>query len=366
MRPLFAPLLHRFHWRIQSAVRDALSASDTGYGGKLESIRLRLDVLQIGMDAARLDAASAQQSLGEQIERLRAELAAVRDAQRVGDQPDGLGPLMSKADLLLQRAAIPLGPDLLVRTPEGYLVVPAEDPALLAALYEGGGVLEVGTTRVLKTVLRPGDVSVDVGAHIGLTVIPAAKVVGENGRVIAIEPGSRVGSLLSRNIALNGLSERVTMHRCAAGSETGTANLNVGVILAHSSLLPLETAKGVEQVEVRRVDELVEPGCSVRLAKLDAEGFELQVWQGMRRVIEESPDLAVIVELGSAHLARAGIGIDDWLSIFRASGFVAYEIEEDSGAIRRLRSSCELTDIVSVNLLLLRQSPEAFPGLVFS
>ncbi|MFH5923539.1 FkbM family methyltransferase [Roseomonas xinghualingensis] len=386
--------LENLEARIRSAVESAsVTSTVQSVHKQMESLEVRLDTLRIGLDAVRLDAVSAHQELQARLDamnaaqrdavsayqELQARLDAMNEAQRdaVAASREGQTELLQGArheadllrgrvNLLLQRVAIPLGEDVLVRTPEGFLLTPAEDAALLASLHESGGRLEPGTVSVMQALLQEGDLAVDVGANIGLTVLPAAQRVGPEGHVIAIEPASRVGRLLQRSLGLNGLSERVTLHLCAAGEAAGTAQLHLAAITGHSSLLDLPEAAGAEEVAVRTVDELVEPGRRVRLAKIDAEGFEPQVWRGMRRVIAESPELAVLVEFGPEHLRRAGLSVEEWLAEFHAPGFTAYEIDEVTGQLRPLRPMAELNAVFSLNLLLLRQPPTSLPQLSFA
>jgi FkbM family methyltransferase len=379
LRPFLAPLLHRLQLRIQTAVGAAFAISPLHdlhrLHHRLDGSEARFNALQLGVDAVRLDAMAAQSGMREQFERVQSRLEGIEarfntlqlsvDATRLERQAT-TDALLLRTNLLLQRVAIPLGNDVLVRTPEGFLLTPAEDVALLAALHEGGGRLEAGTVSVMQALLQEGDLVVDVGANIGMTVLAAALRVGPTGHVTAFEPASRVSGLLRRSLALNGLSERVTLHACAAGEATGSARLHLTAITGHSSLLDLPNAAGTEDVEVRTVDDLVGPGRPIRLAKLDAEGFELQVWRGMRRVVEESPELAVLVEFGPTHLRRAGISVEAWLAEFLSPGFTAYEIDEATGQLRLLRPMTELNAVYSLNLLLLRQPPASFPQLSFA
>jgi FkbM family methyltransferase len=271
-----------------------------------------------------------------------------------------------RTELLLRRVAVPLGDAVLMRMPEGYLLVPTEDVALLIAMVESGGRLEPGTVAVMQAILREGDVVLDVGANIGLTVIPAARRVGTSGRVIAVEPASRVMGLLRRSLAMDGLDGRVTLHACAAGEAAGRAVLNIGPISGHSSLLGLPGAERTEEVEVRALDELVEPGTPVRLVKIDVEGYEPEAWRGMRRIVAENPALAVLAEFGPEHLRRAGISPEDWMGLFTGAGFTAFEVEEATGMLRPVRPVGALALLHSVNLLMLRQPPSAYPELRFA
>ena len=65
-----------------------------------------------------------------------------------------------------------------------------------------------------------GDTVIDIGAHLGLYSIMGSKLVGKNGRVIAIEAHPQNFEILKRNISLNGLANVRTLH-CATFFEKG-------------------------------------------------------------------------------------------------------------------------------------------------
>ena len=253
-----------------------------------------------------------------------------------------------------------------MRIPEGLLLVPADDSALVATMWESRGRLEPGTVKVVTVLLQDGDTVIDVGANIGLVTLPAARAVGPTGHVVAVEPAARIADLLGRSLFLNVGPERVTVHRLAAGSEPGTAVLHVGATAGHSSLLPLSDSGRNEQVNVVRLDDLIESGRRIRLVKIDAEGFELAVWRGMTRIVAENADLAIVVEFGPEHLERAEVTLDEWVDAFLGAGFAAYEIDEVTGRLAPLRPREDLHRVVSLNLLLLRHPPSAYPMLEFA
>jgi hypothetical protein len=116
------------------------------------------------------------------------------------------------------------------------------------------------------------------------------------------------------------------------------------------------------EVLVRPLDALLASGDHPALLKIDAEGFELDIWRGMERLLRETSHLAIIVEFGPAHLLRSGVTIETWFETLIAPGFTPWEIDEVSGTIRPLRSS-GLQDVFSINLLLLRDPPSRWPRL---
>ncbi|MBV9537904.1 MAG: FkbM family methyltransferase [Acidisphaera sp.] len=283
-----------------------------------------------------------------------------------------LGALAEQTAHLVQmgRGVVPLGvgsegSDFLVRSPSGWLIVPGEDERLLTAMVETGGVLERGTTAVVAALLRPGDTIIDVGAHIGTLTLPAARKVGATGRVIAVEPASRALGALRRTLHLNGLSDRVELHHWAAGAAEAEAKLRLSPVLGESTLVegPDAEVSATATVAIRPLDALTHPG-PVRLVKIDVEGYEMAVWQGMQRLLDRDPDLAVIIEFGPSHLARAGVPETSWFEALTSNGFAVWEIDQVSAVLRPLRPAGERSGILSINLLLLRRPISAYAGLV--
>ncbi len=334
---------------------DAVNAAAADGARRQEAAQRRLDEAHQRLDGThqRLDEARERlDGTHQRLDGLQRSVAAVPDAVQARLPP---------------RAPIPLGGEVMAWTPDGPLLLPAEDARLLAAMSEGG-VLEPGTRAVLASLLKPGATFLDVGAHVGTMTLPAARRVGEDGRVFAVEPLPRLAALLRRNLALNDVADRVAVAACAAGEAEAEGLLHLGEILGHSSLLPLPApdAAGTVRVPVRRVDDVVPAGTRVDVAKIDAEGTELQVWRGMRRVLEESPSLAAVLEFGPSHLARAGVTPEAWLGELEAAGFAPYTIDEATGACRPANVPA-LAGVFSVNVLLLRpDAASRHPDLVFA
>lgn len=340
---------------------------------------LQAGLAQSGRVEERLDAALGQvaeqvHAVAQQADGLAQQadgLAQRTDgvAQRVDGVAQGTDALMRRTEStlerttrLLQRNAIPLGREVAVRTDDGYLLVPAEDEQLLIAMIETAGRLEPGTLSVVANLLPEGGLMVDVGANVGTFCLPAARRTGPTGQVLALEPTPRTAALLRRSLALNGLDDRVAVLECAAGAQEGRAVLGLSPVLSHNSLVPLDEATDHVEVAVRPLDAVVAPGRRVDVVKIDAEGFELQVWRGMRRIVAENPDVAVIVEFGPSHIRRAGGTVADWIAELRAPGLTPWEIEEVGGGLRPLRER-GLDDVFSLNLLLLRDAPDRRAGL---
>lgn len=75
--------------------------------------------------------------------------------------------------------------------------------------------------RLLRGLLRPGDVFIDGGAHSGTFTLIAAAIVGPEGRVLACEPAAGTVQLLRRNVELNAL-RNVDIFPVAIAERAGT------------------------------------------------------------------------------------------------------------------------------------------------
>jgi FkbM family methyltransferase len=151
---------------------------------------------------------------------------------------------------------------------------------LFKILESTGRFYEIDLLDALARRLKAGDVVLDVGANIGNHTIFFAGVC--RCRVIAFEPHPLAFSILKANIKRNRLSKLVDARQMALGEKQA---------IAHFAEVPehnLGAAKLVESAEgnvnVIKLDDLnIET--LPRLVKIDAEGMELAILQGARKLI---------------------------------------------------------------------------------
>jgi FkbM family methyltransferase len=164
---------------------------------------------------------------------------------------------------------------------------------------------------LLPELVRAGDWVLDIGANIGHYTVELARLVGPTGRVISMEPVIRPFAQLSRLVARAGL-HNVTLINAAASDTGAIAAMEVpstgdGLALFYRARL---TGAGGRNVMTLRVDDLP-LGDSVSLVKIDVEGHELPVLNGMRELIDRCRPV-LIVENSSAKiqelLATMGYG----------------------------------------------------------
>ncbi|MEM2613990.1 MAG: FkbM family methyltransferase [Nitrososphaerota archaeon] len=149
-----------------------------------------------------------------------------------------------------------------------------------------------------KIVKPMGKVVVDVGAHIGLFTLRVITTYRSN-LVIAIEPNPKNLNLLYANILLNGVKDRVRVIKACAGRSKGKKRLFLHEESGRSSILPL-SSNYITVDEVRLDEEL--NGIKIDFVKIDVDGGELEVIDGLRNKIKEDRPILVI-EVSKQNLA---------------------------------------------------------------
>lgn len=155
-------------------------------------------------------------------------------------------------------------------------------------------------TWIMRRVVRPNDVVIDVGSNIGVVSLIAAEIVGNLGQVHVFEPQPNLMAILRRSAALNGL-ENISFHDIALGTEDGYLNLFVpaGNAGAASLVRRLSAQGSSMRVPVRNAGSylarLALP--AIRFLKLDVEGYEGQLLEAARPFLTRVPPDFVLFEL---------------------------------------------------------------------
>jgi len=165
------------------------------------------------------------------------------------------------------------------------------------------GIWEKTITEAFAARLKPGMTVVDVGANYGYYSLLSACCVGGSGRVYSFEPNPRTFEVLKKNIEVNCLGSVVQAHQLAVLDSRRQIELHVLRQFQGSSsqfapeLVPEPDTPPEERVRVDGVplDEII--GGPVDLIKIDAEGSEPLVLEGMQSVLNRSPRLTIIMEI---------------------------------------------------------------------
>jgi len=160
------------------------------------------------------------------------------------------------------------------------------------------GLHEFSEMAFLLHLLRPDDVFFDIGANVGSYTLLASGLCGA--KSVTVEPVPSTFDILSQNIALNQLHDKVTLKNVAAGADEGNILFSTyedsmnHVIAANESAGP-----GSAYVPVIIADSLAAGGAPI-LVKIDVEGFETEVLKGMSQLLNNDMVKAIIIELNGS------------------------------------------------------------------
>lgn len=192
----------------------------------------------------------------------------------------------------------------------GRLLYLENDRYLSRFLGEHGEYCE-SEVELFRQILRPGDIAIDAGAHIGCHTIPMARMVGPTGQILAFEPQLKIYHLLCGNLALNGI-DNVTASCMALGEAQGSIAVPVldyehegsnfgGVKLGEGKHPGIQT----RPVPLLAIDAM--NLAALRLIKADVEGMELAVLRGAKETISRCRPF-LFVENDRPELSEALLG----------------------------------------------------------
>ena len=202
--------------------------------------------------------------------------------------------------------------------------------------YFNGRYYQPDISRLLETLLQPGDQYVDVGANIGMTALLARSRIGSEGKGLAFEPNPAAFARLKDHFELNRIAN-FQLVPCALADRESVQVLYVPLDdLLLGTIVP-EKAEGT-RVEIRTVpaDPYVvgfDPSTPT-LIKIDVEGYEVQVLQGLRSLLAW-PDVMLVIEIADAKLRRAGHSRDELHALLASYGLVAHTIHVRSSRWRK-------------------------------
>lgn len=212
---------------------------------------------------------------------------------------------------------------LQVQTEHGLFYV---DPiSHLGNLLISEGIYEDCMVSTLKKYLSPGAVFVDVGANEGYFSVLASALVGASGRVVAIEPQSRLQTVLQQNFELNGCSN-IKLISTAISDAENTAELYLtpdtntgasGLSRGTRYRLPTETVQTTTLLKLIADQQLEQ----IDLMKMDIEGFEYEALLGAEAVLRTGQIKALALELHPAAIIVRGLDPGKIVTLLHDCGY---------------------------------------------
>ncbi len=159
------------------------------------------------------------------------------------------------------------------------------------------------TLKFMERNLHAGDIAILAGVNFGLHVAVAARAVGDEGRVIGIEPQPAALLRATQNLRLNKLLHRVSLISVALGAREDLVHMAWPASANSGTASLLDNGAGLS-VSVMPLSHVIKTQkCSkVRLLLLDVQGYEPQALAGLN---EDCRPEILLVEIDPEFLRKA-------------------------------------------------------------
>lgn len=145
----------------------------------------------------------------------------------------------------------------------------------------------------LNTIVNKGSTCIDIGANVGYYSTMLSRIVGEEGKVFAIEPIPMFVEIWRNNVKRSGV-KNLEMFPYALGAENITVQMGIpqynGVV--HHGMTKITSTGDADyvktfDVEMRIPNELFKNINRLDFIKCDVEGYESEVFSNMIDIIEK-------------------------------------------------------------------------------
>ena len=207
------------------------------------------------------------------------------------------------------------------------------DPVVSGAIFFN--VYEKSEIKFIKSISFKGMKVIDIGANIGYYTTLLSQEAGDKGLILAIEPDLESFKYLSRSI--NSLENKnVLSFPIAASNLRQKLPLYISKDNRGDNRLYQNNQKRDHfLVDCLTIDELsfqtkIE---SFDLIKIDVQGYEPKVFQGMQKTIRSSKNLTILTEFWPKGIIQAGESPSNFLRTLRKMKLNLFELKKNGSLV---------------------------------
>jgi FkbM family methyltransferase len=182
--------------------------------------------------------------------------------------------------------------------------------------------------QLLKRILFAGAVVVDAGANIGIYSELLSRCVGPTGAVHSFEPSP---DNFKRLRAATRKLQNVRLSQAAVGEHSGNSELYLSdkLNVDHRAYMANGDSRRTVPIEIVALDDYFKPGERVDLIKMDIQGYELHALRGANRVLEDNPEIKLLIEFWPYGLKQAGANWVDLIAALEEKGMVTRQVSSE-------------------------------------
>jgi FkbM family methyltransferase len=204
------------------------------------------------------------------------------------------------------------------------------------------GEFEKEITRIAASLVKKGDVCIDVGANFGWYTTLFYTLAGEGGSVHSFEPVPLTFRELKRNYDLLGSPVNVFINNLALGDREGTVSINLfdDLPTGHASLSSQgRSDAAVFECRMVTLDSYLEERSvgAVNFVKVDIEGAEMMFLQGAKRLFEQDVPPIFLMEMALQTTRNFDYVPNDLIEFIGSQReYDFYAVDEINGRLRKI------------------------------
>ncbi len=220
------------------------------------------------------------------------------------------------------------------------------------------GYWEMWVTKVVMNLLKEDMNIIEIGANVGYYSLMFASKIGESGKLFVFEANPQIFDILIQSMEINGFSDRVNLENKAVTNKSGRISFNrlkrhhgSNSIIKFSDKRLEKLGEEMDTIEIDTVslDEYFkDQNIKIDIIKIDAEGSEYLIFDGMKKLINDNPNIIIICEFSPSLIRGTEKDPRKFLEEIKQYGFPLKYIDERSniidGSIDELlkKGGCEL------------------------
>jgi FkbM family methyltransferase len=210
---------------------------------------------------------------------------------------------------------------------------------------------------LIDRLVTPGSVAIDVGAHYGIYSLLSAKNASA---VYAFEPVPENHQILDKNIKLNNLENVHSINKAVSDSES-KVTFNIPWASDSAGFYEHPNAESIRKVKVQtaRIDNELSDAKNVSFVKIDTEGHEIHVLEGMKKTLANNGDAKLLIEFNPDCLNSAGFKPVDLIKKIQSLDYDIFAVHEDSRQMAKVDDKTPLKIILRgktyLNFLCIRR-----------
>ncbi len=210
------------------------------------------------------------------------------------------------------------------------------------------GIYEPLETNYVKNEIKNGFNVLDIGANIGYYTLIFSKLVGPRGKVFAFEPEQKIYNILKKNVKINNY-ENVIIENLALSNKFGKTSLYISEA-GGSTIFPLDDDnREKREISKTSLDKYFEnlQHIPISFIKMDAEGSEFAILQGMELLLKNNKKLKMLIEFNPKLIKQSGANPRDLLVFLIKQNFKIFFTTYHPEKIEQMKSIDSLLELIT-------------------